>query len=115
MPLSRVKRKQDRVVAAARSVSASTVHLITAATVLALTPNSQLSARLRAAGKAVSNATESLVKTASGSSSAEKGTIKIKNPHNLTSFKVAEMDAQAEIIAMERQLSEAREKLSGSP
>ena len=106
--------QHERVIVCSRAVSVSTTQLLTAATVKA-DPNSQNQMRLKAAGKAVTNATEQLVKAAEEAMTLHdtsamtnhmiKGT-------NATGAKILELEAQMNILKMEKELERARAKLA---
>ncbi|KAJ3049223.1 Talin-1 [Rhizophlyctis rosea] len=107
------KVQRERVIVAARAVNAATVQLLAAASVRA-DPNSQAQIRLRAAGKAVTNATDNLVRAAE-ENMAFDDTDQISNLMKVagtgTSGRVAEMEAQMNILKMEKELERARHKL----
>jgi len=99
------------VIAAAKGVSGSTAQLVAAATV-STEQNSESQNRLKAAGKTVTRATNTLVEAAEKSMAFED-TEKITNDMMKSGIgaKKAEMEAQAEILRIERDLMLARSKL----
>lgn len=105
----------DAVIVAAKAVSASTVQLLTAAMVKA-DAQSQSQMRLRAAGKAVTNATNQLVKASEESMAFSDSNSLVWTDANTsksdTASKVVEMEAQMSILKMERELDRARNKLA---
>lgn len=105
------KADREKVIAAAKGVSSSTMHLLSAAAVSA-EANSESQTRLRAAGKTVTRATNTLVEAAEKSMAFED-TEKITSDMMKSGIgaRKAEMDAQAEIFRMERELENARKKL----
>ena len=104
--------EMERVIVGARSVSASTVQLLTAAAVRS-DPNSAVQIRLRSAGKAVTNATDQLVeasKTAKPAESTnEPGQAVSVNAHQ---GKIQEMEIQMKILKLEKELEQARAQLA---
>ncbi|KAJ3168398.1 Talin-1 [Geranomyces variabilis] len=110
------KLERERVVVGAKAVSASTAQLLSAATARA-DPNSQAQIRLRAAGKSVTTATESLVRAAEENMAFEDAeqfsTLMAAGAKGgATQSRVAEMDAQVAILKMEKELERARLKLA---
>ncbi|KAJ3037472.1 Talin-1, partial [Rhizophlyctis rosea] len=109
------KVQRERVIVSARAVNAATVQLLSAAAVRA-DPSSQSQIRLRAAGKAVTTATDNLVRAAE-ENMAFDDTDQISNLMKVaggsgTSGRVAEMEAQMNILKMEKELERARNKLA---
>lgn len=109
--------QRERVVAAAKGVSSSTAQLMSAAAVQA-DPNSQAQTRLRAAGKSVTHATEQLVKAAQESMAFEEAEsvssmMKDAGTGSVASQRAKELDAQAKVLQMEKELEMARGRLSG--
>ncbi|TPX69668.1 hypothetical protein SpCBS45565_g02300 [Spizellomyces sp. 'palustris'] len=111
------KIERERVIVAAKAVSASTAQLLAAATARA-DPNSQAQIRLRAAGKAVTGATDNLVRAAQENmafddadqfSSIMSAAGKVGGAMQT---RVAEMEAQVAILKMEKELERARLKLA---
>ncbi|KAJ3091552.1 Talin-1, partial [Quaeritorhiza haematococci] len=111
--------RRERVIVSAKGVSSATAQLLTAAMVRA-DPNSQSQIRLKAAGKAVTNATDQLVKAAEESMAFEDemgGAATAPaaaggEGSNKTSARVMEMEAQMSILKMEKELEKARAKLA---
>jgi talin len=108
--------QHERVIVASRAVSSSTTQLLTAATVKA-DPNSQNQMRLKAAGKAVTNATEQLVKAAEEAmklhdTSAMTNQMVKPTATGATGAKILELEAQMNILKMEKELERARAKLA---
>eukprot|EP00842_Homolaphlyctis_polyrhiza_P001624 jgi/Hompol1/2462/HPOL_006008-RA len=108
--------QREKVIVCARNVSSSTVQLLTAAGVRS-DPTSQTQIRLRAAGKAVTDATEQLVEAGKAfgnqedeAASAAQGNM--DTSANATKAKVAEMEAQMKILRMEKELERARAGLA---
>ncbi len=105
--------RRERVIAAARSVSSSTARLLTSATVKA-DLKSQNQVRLKAAGKSVLQATEALVKAAEESMAFEETdnvTSLMKGGGGVASQRIQELDAQARVLKMEKELDMARTRL----
>ncbi|KAH6575177.1 hypothetical protein BASA50_007534 [Batrachochytrium salamandrivorans] len=106
--------QRDRVIVCAKNVSSSTVQLLTAAAVRS-DPTSQAQIRLRAAGKAVTDATEMLVEAAKCDSSGmdeeeeeNAANLRADASSSATRAKVLEMEAQMNILRMEKELERAR-------
>jgi I/LWEQ domain len=99
------------VVVSARNVSSATIKLITAASVRA-DKFSQSHTRLQAAGKSVIDATAQLV-AAADSTRNPKEDEEIVLPKSEAKIKAAEMDAQVNILRMEKELERARHGLAG--
>ncbi|KAI8799801.1 hypothetical protein BJ742DRAFT_115886 [Cladochytrium replicatum] len=108
---------RERIIVASRQVGAATTQLITAAQVSG-DPNSSVQIRLRAAGKAVTGATEQLVRAAEEaikfddtetSSKIAPSSSAVTSP---TNAKVLEMEAQMSVLKMEKELERARAKLA---
>ncbi|KAI3637909.1 hypothetical protein MIR68_004558 [Amoeboaphelidium protococcarum] len=109
--------QRERVVAASRAVSSSTVQLLTSASVKA-DHNSQAQMRLKAAGKSVQNATEQLVKAAESSMAFDDSlnVDQMKEMGGNTSGamqRAKELEAQARILQMEKELEMARNRFAG--
>ncbi|KAJ3413726.1 Talin-1 [Chytridiales sp. JEL 0842] len=105
---------RERVIATAKSVSANTAQLITAAMVKS-DPNSQGQIRLRAAGKSVATVTDQLVKVATEAMAfddTEEMSQQSKKNVGLARERIMEMDAQVSILKMEKELEKARAKLA---
>ena len=105
----------ERVIVNAKNVSSSTVQLLTAALVRS-DPNSQVQIRLRAAGKAVTQATEQLVSASQSSapkmnaSTAEEGNA--AQPLSSHKTKILEMEIQMKILKLEKELEVSRKQLA---
>ncbi|KAJ3025177.1 UNVERIFIED_CONTAM: Talin-1 [Siphonaria sp. JEL0065] len=111
----------ERVIASAKAVASTTTQLIAASkSSVGVDANSQAQLRLRAAGKAVTHATDQLVKAAE-----EAGAFNSFNESDVltganlkalgtseASAKAMEMDAQVSILKMEKELEKARAKLA---
>lgn len=104
---------RDRLVVAARNVSSSTTQLLSAAVVRA-DRLSQNQVRLKAAGKAVTNATQLLVKACDESIAFNdtEAISDVLDGKTATAAKVLEMEAQMSILKMEKELERARNKLA---
>ncbi|ORX59304.1 hypothetical protein BCR36DRAFT_408797 [Piromyces finnis] len=101
----------ERVIAASRNVAASTTHLLSAATAK-VDQNSQTQIRLRAAARAVTQATEQLVKSAQENMALEDTdafTESLKD--GVANSRAQELEAQMNILKMEKDLEKARNKL----
>ncbi|KAI9103042.1 hypothetical protein DFS34DRAFT_671082 [Phlyctochytrium arcticum] len=112
------KVERERIIVSAKAVSASTAQLLTSATVRG-DSNSQAQIRLRAAGKAVTSATDNLVRAAESNMAfddAEQFSTMISatggNSGGVMQTRVAEMEAQVAILKMEKELERARMKLA---
>jgi len=106
------KADREKVIAAAKGVSASTMHLLSAAAVSSET-NSESQTRLRAAGKTVTRATNTLVEAAEKSMAFEDTGSRATQDMMKSGIgaRKVEMEAQAEILRIERELENARKKL----
>ena len=107
--------QRERVIASARNVSASTVSLLASASTRS-DNKSPAQVRLRAAGKAVTAATDQLVKAAEQSMAFEEqiNVNELMNDNTSNAKKrAAELDAQARILQMEKELENARNRLTG--
>ncbi|XP_065647145.1 talin-1 isoform X2 [Hydra vulgaris] len=107
------KSSQEKLIAAAQAVSASTAHLLLASRVKA-SPFSKVQKNLQAAGASVKSATERLVKT------AREGVL--YDAENIESYKkvrrgtktseiIEQIEAQENILKKERELNLARRRL----
>ncbi|KAI8824903.1 uncharacterized protein EV422DRAFT_576151 [Fimicolochytrium jonesii] len=110
------KLERERVIVSAKAVSSSTIQLLSAATARA-DPNSQAQIRLRAAGKAVTNSTDNLVRAAQQNLAFDdadqfSSVMSASGKGGVASSRVAEMDAQVAILKMEKELEKARMKLA---
>ena len=102
---------EEKLIASAKEVAGSTAALLVACKVKA-DPGSMAMQRLQAAGNAVKRATDALVKAAQQA----KGLTEESADVNIDGTRVGgirqEIQAQADMLAMERKLVEAREKLA---
>ncbi|KAL7754362.1 hypothetical protein RI367_000343 [Sorochytrium milnesiophthora] len=105
--------KREKVIAAARAVAATTAQVITAASVRA-DPTSQSQTRLRGAGKSVTQATENLVKAAEQAIALEdtENMATSMKQDNQTTARLAMLEAQTDVVAMEKELERARLRLA---
>jgi talin len=104
----------EKVIVSSKNVSAATVQLLAAAQVRA-DPNSKTQLRLRAAGKAVTDATEQLVissKNARPGDTDNAGNTLDITPTSLHRAKIMEMEIQMKILRLEKELEEARASLA---
>ena len=103
----------ERVIATARAVSASTVQLVTAAAVRC-DPYAKSSIGLSAAGKAVSDAIEELVKSAKKKMAEDTVPADVPDEHSpgVARSVIAEMEAQMNMLRMEKELDRARANLA---
>ncbi|TPX50472.1 hypothetical protein SeLEV6574_g00877 [Synchytrium endobioticum] len=105
---------RERVIVAARNVSASTTQLLAAAS-SSVDPSSQSQIRLQAAGKAVVCASENLVKAADQAEALDDIDSVIASDlikGGAANAKIQEMEAQVNILKMEKELDTARKKLA---
>uniref|UniRef100_A0A915JW41 I/LWEQ domain-containing protein n=1 Tax=Romanomermis culicivorax TaxID=13658 RepID=A0A915JW41_ROMCU len=101
---------EEKLISAAKQVAASTAHLLVACKVKA-DMNSHAMHRLQAAGSAVKEATEHLVKAARQAIEAEdERTLIISN--KMVSGIAQVLNAREEVLRKERELEEARVKLA---
>jgi len=101
----------ERVIAASKNVGASTAQLLSAATAK-VDQNSQTQIRLRAAARAVTQATESLVKSAQENMALEDTDAFTESlKEGVTNSRAQELEAQMNILKMEKDLEKARNKL----
>ncbi|KAJ3385629.1 hypothetical protein HDU80_000624 [Chytriomyces hyalinus] len=109
------KCEMEMVSVKAKAVATSTAQLISAAAANSEV-HSQSQIGLKAAGKAVTHATDQLVKAAqdAGVSFSESDILSGTNLKDVgsTSARVMEMDAQVSILKMEKELEKARAKLA---
>lgn len=101
---------EERLISAAKQVAASTAQLLVACKVKA-DINSKAMQRLQVAGHAVKTATEHLVRAAQQSIDAEDERTLIISQRMVTGIAQV-MDAQEDVLRKERELEEARVKLS---
>ena len=105
---------RDRVIVAAKGVSACTTQLLTSAMVKA-DAQSQSQAKLMAAGRAVNNATNELVKASKecmAFSDTDELSSALLDDKSTAATKIMEMEAQMSILKMEKELERARNKLA---
>lgn len=100
----------EKVIVCAKGVSASTVQLLTAAYVRS-DPNSIVQLRLRAAAKAVTDATDGLV-LASKSTRDDKEVQELVESSSSHKKKIIEMEIQMKILSLEKELEESRAQLA---
>lgn len=104
----------EQVMACATNVGAATARLLTAATVRGGDLTSASQVRLRAAGKAVTNATDQLAQSAKAFVASDEGEVSIFGTiRGKAGQKAMEMDAQVSVLKMEKELSKARNRLAG--
>ncbi|KAK3096284.1 hypothetical protein FSP39_025308 [Pinctada imbricata] len=101
---------EERLIASAKEVAASTAALLVACKVKA-DPGSVAMQRLQAAGNAVKRATEALVKAAKQSKEEEEDENVVLNKRPVGSI-AQELMAQEEILRKEKELQRAREQLA---
>lgn len=97
-------------ISTARQVAASTAQLLIACKVRS-DPNSDTGRRLQAAGNAVIKSTDNLVRAAQQALDMEEEHI-LKINTSMVDGMAQEINARSEVIKMEKQLEEARNKLS---
>lgn len=105
----------QRVIAASRNVSSTTAQLLTSSSVRT-DANSQAQRRLKAAGKSVIQATEALCKAAAQSDAFDNSLINNTEETGGATFamqRAKELDAQARVLQMEKELEMARGRLAG--
>jgi len=101
----------ERVIAASKNVAASTAQLLSAATAK-VDQNSQTQIRLRAAARAVTQATEQLVKSAQENMALEDTDAFTESlKEGVANSRAQELEAQMNILKMEKDLEKARNKL----
>jgi len=100
----------------ARSMAQSTAQLV-AASRSRSDPNSEIQRKLRTAGKAVTDATASLVSAASAASQfnkqAEEEEIQFDAVVSAAAGRVAELELQMKILKLERELEQEKRKMAG--
>ena len=106
------KSQPEKIVVVARSIASSCAHLIASASVkVELESPAQL--RLKAAGKQVTGAVENLVKTVEEKIQPDDNALFNDAKQSGVKGRIGEMDAQTEILKMERELERARNRLAG--
>lgn len=108
--------ERERVIIAAKAVSASTAKLISAS-VAQSDVYSQTQVRLKAAGQSIKNAANQLVKATEESIAFEEPVAvdegaSVPEGKKTTAARVQEMEAQMSILKMEKELEKARMKLA---
>lgn len=104
------KSCEERLISAAKQVASSTAHLLVACRVKA-DPNSKAMLRLQSAGNAVKKATDHLVRAAQQVIEHEEEKSITIGSRRVEKIAV-EISAREEILRKERELAEAREKLT---
>ncbi|KAJ3367261.1 Talin-1, partial [Kappamyces sp. JEL0680] len=101
----------ERVIVCAKSVSASTIQLLTASGIKG-DSTSTVQIRLQSAGKAVTMATEQLVKACQ--EAKDESIVESEDHRGITSHKakILEMEAQMKVLRLEKELDQAREALA---
>ncbi|KAI8898118.1 hypothetical protein BC833DRAFT_620631 [Globomyces pollinis-pini] len=104
----------EMVMVCAKNISSATAHLLTASAVTTTTNETTTQMRLRAAGKAVLDATENLVVSSRGSAKTSGPTNTSSNgvPVSVHKGKILEMEAQMKILRLEKELENARLELA---
>jgi talin len=108
------KVNHERIIVSAKAVSTYTTQLLTATSVQS-DQNSQNVIRLKAAAKAVTSATENLVRITEESLDSideEKISKVSKRNHSVVTAKILELDAQVNILKTEKELEKARNMLA---
>lgn len=100
---------EEMLISSAKQVAASTAQLLIACKVRS-DPNSETGRRLQAAGNAVIKATDNLVKAAQQALDLEEEHI-LKINTSMVDGMAQEINARSEVIKIEKQLEEARNKL----
>lgn len=100
---------EEMLISTAKQVAASTAQLLIACKVKS-NPNSEAGRRLQAAGNQVIKSTENLVRAAQqGLEDEEEKTLKINT--SMVDGMAQEINARSDVLRMEKQLEEARQKL----
>lgn len=101
---------EEMLISSAKQVASSTAQLLIACKVKS-DPNSESGRRLQAAGNAVIKSTDNLVRAAQQAiEGEEEHTLKLNR--NMVDGMAQEINARSEVLKMERQLEEARNKLT---
>lgn len=101
---------EEMLISTAKQVASSTAQLLIACKVKS-DPNSESGRRLQAAGNAVIKSTDGLVRAAQQAiEGEEEHTLKLNR--NMVDGMAQEINARSEVLKMERQLEEARNKLT---
>eukprot|EP00835_Amoeboradix_gromovi_P003279 NODE_210_length_14612_cov_0.470957.p5 type:complete len:354 gc:universal NODE_210_length_14612_cov_0.470957:6294-5233(-) len=106
------KSQPEKIVVVARSIASSCAHLIASASVK-VDLESQAQLRLKAAGKQVTSAVENLVKTVEDKIQPDDNAVFSDAKQSGVRGRIGEMDAQTEILKMEKELEKARNRLAG--
>lgn len=101
---------EEKLVSSAKQVASWTAHLLVACKVKA-DPNSETTKRLQAAGNAVKRATDNLVKAAQQAIQQEEERSLVLN-RKMVGGIAQEINARSEVLRIERELEEARGRLS---
>ena len=101
---------EEKLISAAKQVATSTAHLLVACQVKA-DPDSKTMLRLQAAGNAVKRATDALVLAAQRAIEVNEETSLVISKRKVPSIAI-EISAREEILRKERELHEARDKLT---
>lgn len=100
---------EEKLISSAKQVAATTAQLLIACKVKS-DPNSESGRRLQAAGNAVIKSTDNLVRAAQQAIDMEEEHI-LKINTSMVDGMAQEINAQSEVLKMERQLEEARNRL----
>jgi talin len=101
---------EEMLISSAKQVASSTAQLLIACKVKS-DPNSESGRRLQAAGNAVIKSTDNLVRAAQQAiEGEEEHTLRLNR--NMVDGMAQEINARSEVLKMERQLEEARNKLT---
>ncbi|CAO1372381.1 unnamed protein product [Diamesa serratosioi] len=101
---------EEMLISSAKQVASSTAQLLIACKVKS-DPNSESGRRLQAAGNAVIKSTDNLVRAAQQAiEGEEEHTVRLNR--NMVDGMAQEINARSEVLAMERRLDEARNKLT---
>ncbi|CAH0404281.1 unnamed protein product [Chilo suppressalis] len=101
---------EERLISSARQVAASTAHLLVACKVKA-DPTSESTVRLQAAGAAVIRSTDGLVRAARDAIHCEEERSLVLNRRMVGGI-AQEIDARSEVLRIEKELDEARSRLT---
>ncbi|XP_076258491.1 talin_middle and talin-RS domain-containing protein rhea isoform X2 [Rhynchophorus ferrugineus] len=101
---------EDKLIAAAKQVASSTAHLLVACKVKA-EGDTEATRRLHSAGNAVIRSTDNLVRAAQQAKQVEEERYLVINKKMVGGI-AQELDAQSEVVRIERELLDARNKLA---
>lgn len=107
------KAQEEALVSTARAVAAATAHLVSASKAKS-DPNSESIRNLSAAAKLVANATSKMVEAANSASKFKEELQEKEDEETfkgLGNTKVVELEIQAKISQLEKQLEQERQKL----